>query len=178
MKNLLLFTILLVSLHANALYYTLKNDSFNENVATAYGSEQYLDVSPGGTYTPSDTTIIFIYHIDDAGKFTNKMRVFAKAFWSFFPDLPINADSSSRRIFFKMPTSYPTGKFKIMLQNAVGEPKSFFEASTGITEYEKLKEDNGPATYYNLNGQIVNPDSPGMYIKLDGTRAKKIMIIN
>ena len=175
MKKLLTIALLSIIYNANAINYTIVNQSFDTVTGIQLGSHQYLDVNIYGTFNETDSIKIFIYHKNSNGTFGSFTKIFSKHYSTYFDSLPQNANGSYR-IFFYMPMSYQLGTFKIMLLNAVTYPLGFFTTTTAINDF-LLLESNKSAIYYNLNGQVVMPNKTGMYIEVCGKRTRKIYII-
>lgn len=179
MKKLIFISVLLVSNMAiHALSFVVIASSIKLSTPCQAGSQQYFDFTTQGSYTGADSVKIYMKHINNDSSLTNTEFVYKERFYPEVYNLPVQGDGS-RRIYFNLPTDYPTGLFKINMLSSVQWFRSTLEITTGIQNVE-LKENsyNEKPVYFDLQGRQVTPEATGLYIKMVGNRREKIYFIN
>lgn len=184
------FALLLVSISLQAFafpIFTIINKSWSDTIP--YGSSQWIDVKADlkNGYTSSDSANIYIFNSAKQGsgspiykaiiRMTFIKHVDYNSIWipgspgywentpidsTGFQSLPLNTDGSTR-IYFTMPTAFPSGKFSVNVMLGI-DVHGTFPSLTGIDPIYESPKMIKQINAYNLLGQLITiPD--GIYIR-------------
>lgn len=170
MKKLLFILFASISIQVNALNLVIVNASFNSTDSICPNSPQWVDAIVQGSWSTSDILRVFI-----DGQTSNYQVLLNVNFSTYYFAQPINSDSS-RRIYFTMPSNPQSAVFEISLNlgNQYWGVVSQNCTTTGIIESEKSVPILTDIVYYNLQGQKIIPNRPGLYIKMIGNKREKV----
>lgn len=160
MRNLIILAFLAMSLSASAtLQLSISGASFQATDTIQLSSSQYVDVKVvSGGWIPSDHIKIYIQHASDL-----PVVLFDSVFNPFFNLLPYNSDSS-KRIGFKMPSTFAAGEFKLSIN--LGLPVSGILAQQVLTDVKQSQSEKTikQINYFSISGQqLSNPQ--GLFIQ-------------
>lgn len=166
MKRLILFLALFLdSPFTWAVNYTVTACSFVDSSVVQYNSAQWIDVKVSGSYTSSDRIKIHLTQMIGSVTISSYTPIFDQSFYSYFLNLPQQANGS-RRAYFNMPASYPTGKFQLSIYGELYSLRyGFFTITTDIQSYGR-EIDIIKTNYYDLYGKQLEdePDAGTVHI--------------